>query len=164
MRTFSIIIFILLIGLGCSTRQKLYTYQICVKKPADKSKIIKNKIVHYSDTVITHLLGRIVSKKTSEPIAFANVVLIDSANDEKYGDATDTSGFFSIEAPPDNYNLQVNHIKYNTLNHYLNLKKGEIREIVIALGKGSAFVIKEIKSDKQLNKKELNRKAKELKN
>ncbi|MBW8051444.1 MAG: carboxypeptidase-like regulatory domain-containing protein [Cytophagales bacterium] len=157
------ITFIFLFGLGCSTTKGQYTYEVCVQKPSETSEIVKNENIGIADTIVAFLSGQIIGKGTNEPLAFANVILTNQSTGKKFGMATDTNGTYTITAPADEYEFQINYVGYSTFKNELKLGTGEIREIDVALGQGGAFVTYEIKSYKKLSRRQLNKKAEELK-
>lgn len=154
---------ILTLGLSCSTTKKPFTYEICVRKAADTSKIVKNEMIGIADTTIAFLSGQVIDLETKETLFYANVSLKDKKTEKVYGQVTDSLGHFSIVVPSSDYKFEVNYVGYTSIKQDLNLGTGEIREIDIELGQNGAFVTYEIKSKKKLNRKQLNKKAEELK-
>lgn len=80
-----------------------------------------------------------------------------------YGQATDSLGQFSFTLPADNYILRINYVGYQSIKQEVELGTGEIREMNVELGQGDGFVTYEIPSYKKLNRKQLRKKAYELK-
>ena len=114
-------------------------------------------------TTTAFLSGQVIDLKTKETLLYANVSLKDKGTGKVYGQATDSLGQFSITIPANDYDFDVNYVGYSSIKQDLKLGTGEIREIEIELGEGGAFVTYEIKSEKKLNRKQLNKKAEELK-
>jgi|GEM_PF-6963749 len=154
---------ILTLGLSCSTTKGPFTYEICVRQDADTSKIVKNEMIGIADTTTAFLSGQVINLETKETLMYTNVSLKDTKTKQVYGQATDSLGQFSITVPANTYDFEVNYVGYSSINQELKLGTGEMRELKIALGEGGAFVTYEIKSDKKLNRKQLDKKAEELK-
>jgi hypothetical protein len=154
---------ILTLGLSCSTTKGPFTYQICVKQDADTSKIVKNEIIGITDTTTVFLSGQVIDLETKETLLYANVSLKDKKTEKIFGQATDSLGQFSIYVPANDYEFEVKYVGYSPIQQDLKLGTGELREMDIELGEGGAFVTYEIKSEKKLNRRQLNKKAEELK-
>lgn len=154
---------ILILGLSCSTTKGPFTYEICVRQDADTSKIVKNEMIGIADTTTAFLSGQVIDLETKETLRYANVSLKDKKTEKVYGQATDSLGLFSITVPANDYEFEVNYVGYSSIKQDLKLGTGEMREMDIELGQGSAFVTYEIKSEKKLNRRQLNIKAEELK-
>lgn len=150
-------------GLSCSTTKGPFTYEICVRQDADKSKIVKNEMIGIADTTTAFLSGYVIDLETKETLFYASVILKDKKTEKVYGQATDSLGQFSITVPASNYDFEVNYVGYSPIKKDLKLGTGEMREMDIELGQGGAFVTYEIKSEKKLNRRQLNKKAEELK-
>lgn len=157
------ILILILIELGCSTTKGQYTYQICVQKSSDPSKIIKNEVIGIADTTVAFLSGQVIDKETNKPLLYANVSLTNIEIKKVYGMTTKEKGEYSITVPAGNYLLEVKYVGYSDLTKNLTLGTGEMRKIEVEMGQGGAFVIYKIKSDKKLNKRKLHKKAEELK-
>lgn len=155
--------FVLTLALSCSTTKGPYTYEICVRHDADTSKIVSDEMIGIADTTVAFLSGQVIDLKTKETLRFANVSLKDVKTEKVYGQATDSLGYFSITVPASNYDFEVNYVSYSLVKSDVKLGTGEMREMKIELGQGGAFVTHEIKSDKKLNRRQLNKKAEELK-
>jgi hypothetical protein len=163
MTKFLTITIILTLGLSCSTTKGPYTYEVCVRQAADTSYIVKNEMIGIADTTTAFLKGLIIDKDSKELLGFANVSLTDTTTNKIYGQSTDSLGQFSITLPADNYILRINYVGYQSIKQEIELGTGEIREMNVELGQGDAFVTYEIKSEKKLNRRQLNKKAEELK-
>jgi hypothetical protein len=163
MTRFPTITIILILGLSCSTTKEPYTYEICVRQDADTSKIVRNEMIGIADTTTAFLSGQVIDFETKETLMYANVSLTDTKTEQVYGQATDSLGQFSITAPASIYEFEVNYVGYSSIKQNLTLGTGEMREMKVGLGQASAFVTYEIKSDKKLNRRQLNKKAEELK-
>ncbi|MCX7953871.1 MAG: TonB-dependent receptor [Bacteroidales bacterium] len=75
----------------------------------------------YSQTGV--IRGFIYDKKNSEPIPFANIILVGT----KYGTTSDINGFFSIaKLKPGKYILKVSFVGYDTATVIVHLKENEI--------------------------------------
>ncbi len=153
----------LIIGLNCSTVKAQYTYEICVQQDSETSEVIKNEIIGVADTTVAFLSGQVIDKETKEPLLYANVSLTDRNSKKVYGIATNKNGEYEIIAPAGNYLFVINYVGYSDLTEKIIIGTGELRKIEVQLGQGGAFVTYEIKSDKKLNKRQLNKKAEELK-
>ena len=100
------ILILILIGLGCSTTKGQYTYEICVQKPSDTSKIIKNEVIGIADTTVAFLSGQVIDKKTNETLLYVNFSLTNIETKKVYGIATKEKGEYSITVPAGNYLLE----------------------------------------------------------
>lgn len=120
-------------------------------------------MIGIADTTTALFKGQIIDKDTKEMLVFANISLTDTTTNKIYGQSTDSLGQFSISLPADKYTLRINYVGYQRVKQEIKLGTGEIREMNVELGQGDAFVIYEIKSDKKLNRRKLNKKAEELK-
>jgi hypothetical protein len=154
---------ILTLGLSCSTTKEPFTYEICVRQDADTSMIVKNELIGIADTTTAFLSGQVINLETKETLWYANVSLKDKKTEQVYGQATDSLGQFSITVPANDYEFEVNYVGYSSIKQDFKLGTGEMREMSIELGQGGAFVTYEIKSDKKLNRRQLDKKAKQLK-
>lgn len=154
---------ILTLGLSCSTTKGLFIYEICVRQDAVPSKIVKKKMIGIADTVTALLSGQVIDLETKETLLYANVSLTDKKTEKVYGQATDSLGQFSITVPANDYEFEVNYVSYSSIKQDLKLRTGEMKEMDIELGQGGAFVTYEIKSDKKMNRRQLDKKAEELK-
>ena len=154
---------IMTFGLSCSTMKGPYAYEICVRQEADTSLILKNEMIGIADTTTAFFQGQIIDKDTKELLGFANVSLTDTTTNKIYGQATDSMGQFSITLPADNYILRINYVGYQSIKQEVELGIGEIREMNVELGQGDAFVTYEVTSDKKLSRRQLRKKAEELK-
>ncbi len=163
MTRFLTITIILNLGLSCSTTKGPFTYEICVRQDADTSVIVKNEMIGIADTTTAFLSGQVTDLKTKETLLYANVSLKDKKTEKVYGQATDSLGKFSITVPANDYEFKVNYVGYSSIKQDLKLGTGEMREMDIELGQGGAYVTYEIKSDKKLNRRQLDKKAEELK-
>ena len=64
-------------------------------------------------SVTGKIQGRVVDDKTNEPVAYANVTVLDT----ELGAATDDAGyFFILNVPPGEYTVEVSFIGYQTKN------------------------------------------------
>lgn len=113
------ILILILIGLGCSTTKGQYTYEICVQKPSDTSKIIKNEVIGIADTTVAFLSGQVIDKKTNEPLLYVNFSLTNIETKKVYGIATKEKGEYSITVPAGNYLLEVKYVGYSDLTKNL---------------------------------------------
>ena len=157
------ITFILLFGLSCSTTKGPYTYEICVKQAADTSLIVKNKMIGIADTTAAFFNGQVIDKDTKEFLGYVNVTLTHSTTKKIYGQSTDSLGQFTVALPADNYILRINYVGYQSIKQKVELSTGEIREIMVEIGQGDAFVTYQIRNVKRLNRKQLNKKAEAVK-
>lgn len=83
-------------------------------------------ILIYTQTNRGTITGKITDQK-GNPLPFANVVL----HDTQYGDMTNDEGYFTIEAPAGDYELQITMIGYLSQVLPVNLIAGKIKEIEI---------------------------------
>lgn len=157
------ILFILTIELGCSTTKGPYTYEICVEQEAKPSQIAKNEVIGKAGINKALLEGQIIEKDSKELLEFVNVSLTDTSTNKIYGQASDSIGEFSFFVPPGNYILRINFVGFQSIKENLKIEIGDVRELKIELVQGDAFVTYEIKSDKKLSKRQLRKKAVELK-
>lgn len=155
--------FIIFTFIYCSTTKEQYTYEVCVEKESEESEIIKNELIGIADTTIAYLSGQIVNKETKAPLTYSAVTLTSERTGGTFGRSTDTNGMYSIRVPADEYKLQIDYVGYSALWSELKLGTGEIRKIDAALGEAGAFVNYEIKSDKKLNRLQLNKRIRALK-
>jgi hypothetical protein len=161
---FIVAIIILVLMQNCINNKGPYTYQVCTGKEARESIIIKNKIIGIVDTTIAFISGHIIDKNNLKPIKLASVILTKENSEKTFGIPTDSLGYFSINIPADNYNLEISSIGYNSIKKNLSFGTGEIREIEVSLGESAAFVTYQITSDKKLNRRQLKKRSKQLKN
>lgn len=99
-----------------------------------------NSFLHaQNNTSRTILRGFVYEKNTSEPIMFANVILkgIDNKDILK-GTATDVNGLYNLTSlESGNYKLIVTYIGFDTTEHNVFIKTGEVKTKNIEIAKSS---------------------------
>lgn len=107
---------------------------------SEKSKIIKNKKIGTTDTAIAFVSGCIIDYN-NQPITYATIVLRTGDSSKKYIRNTDSSGCFKISVPVGNYTLIASCVWYNSVSiKKMKLGHGEIREVIVKLGRSSTFI------------------------
>lgn len=154
---------ILISLLSCSTAKEPYTYEICVAQEADSSLVISDELIGIADTTIAVLSGQVFDLDTKETLHFARVILREAETDKSYGQITDSLGRFAITVPANDYKFEVRCVGYSSINKDLTLGIGEMREMKIELGQGGSYVTYGIESEKRLSKRQIRKKAEELK-
>jgi hypothetical protein len=98
--------------------------------------------------------GFVYDKEDGEPMIFTNVFLEKTS----FGAATDVNGYYSIsKIPPGTYNLMVTSLGYDTARVSVTVKKGDVLNEKLFLGKSSiqlsAFEVSAEKQDAQMQVK-----------
>ncbi|WP_157454254.1 carboxypeptidase-like regulatory domain-containing protein [Crocinitomix catalasitica] len=158
-----ILIIILSVGLGCASIKGPYTYEICVPHEAAISRFLSNNMIGIADTTVAFLSGQTIDLKSNQAIRNVIISLDETTTREVYHQSTDSLGKFSMIVPAGEYIFDINHIGYSSIKTVIKIGTGEMRDIIVELADGPAFVTYEIKSDKKLSQKQLNNKAEELK-
>ncbi len=158
-----IILPILISLISCSTAKGPYSYAICVAQEADSSLFISDELIGIADTTVAVLSGQVFDLDTKETLHFARVILKEAETDKSYGQITDSLGRFVITVPANEYEFEVRFIGRSSIKKDLTLGTGEMREVKIELGQGGSYVTYGIESEKRLSKRQIRKKAEELK-
>ncbi|WKV11556.1 TonB-dependent receptor [Marivirga harenae] len=67
----------------------------------------------------TSVSGKLVDAKTKEPLAYANVSVLDANDEIVTGTVTPESGVFQFQVESGEYNLRIQFISYQTINRKL---------------------------------------------
>ena len=125
---------------GTSNYHDLKTHYCNRFDSGEKSKIIKNKKIGTADTAIAFVSGHFIDYN-KQPISAAIIMLRTGDSTNKYGRVTDSSGSFKISVPAGNYTLIASYVGYNSIGiKNFKLGQGEMREVIIKLGRASSFI------------------------
>jgi hypothetical protein len=168
-----------------------YIYEIRAASPGVESKIITNSKIGIADSsftflsvirvyeptneqvfipkitlidkkTFTFLLGKVVDGRTKEPLLNTQINLINKMTFAKFAVTTTNQGIYSLKLPAGNYAFEISHLSYTGLKGDLKLKTNEIRNLSIEMNQAGSYITYELKSDKKLNKKQLNQRIKKL--
>lgn len=116
-------------------------------RPKIESKVLKLERIGIADTTVAFISAKILGKDstsagtTIDTLIYAKVYLVDKVRAKTIAKATDLNGEFDFTVPSGLYDLQVQHIAYNTLIiRDMHLGTGDLVELKAVLGQSGTSV------------------------
>ena len=154
------IILSLIIFNSCKTSNKLansegkYEYELCVFEKGDSARIISNKTIGVSDTIIAFVSGQVFAK---EELLFTLIISFSNKKlNRDFIAVTNDEGKYKISIPSGLYDIRFQCVGYEDfVIKNLTFGTGQIQEIKIDFGNSGGFTTYVIVSNKRLSRKNL---------